>query len=68
MWKFLYKKGYKKSTIYEAGTDYKEEFWEKYNSFPINRKSAKFHKNSKRKINERKTTCIINCLGNCLLN
>jgi hypothetical protein len=28
-------KGYKKRTIFEAGTKYTEEFWKKYNSFPL---------------------------------
>jgi hypothetical protein len=43
------KKGYKKSTIYEAGTDYKEEFWEKYNSFPLTESQQNFIKTAKEK-------------------
>lgn len=36
------KKGYKKKTIYEAGTSYKEEFWKKYNSFPLTESQQNF--------------------------
>ena len=34
--------GYKKKTIFEGGTNYKEEFWKKYNSFPLTESEQKF--------------------------
>lgn len=43
------KKGYKKRTIYQAGTDYKEEFWKKYNSFPLTQDQQNFIKTAKEK-------------------
>jgi len=36
------KKGYEKKTIFEAGTNYREEFWKKYNSFPLTANEEKF--------------------------
>jgi hypothetical protein len=38
----LPKKGYKKKTIFEAGTSYKEEFWKKYNAFPLTESQQNF--------------------------
>jgi hypothetical protein len=43
------KKGYKKNTIYDAGTNYKEEFWEKYNFFPLTESQQNFIKIAKEK-------------------
>jgi hypothetical protein len=43
------KKGYKKRTIYQAGTNYKEEFWEKYNSFPLTESQKNFISTAKEK-------------------
>lgn len=34
--------GYKKKTIFEAGTKYKQEFWKIYNSFPLTSSEQKF--------------------------
>ena len=34
--------GYKKRTIFEAGTKYKQEFWKIYNSFPLTASEQKF--------------------------
>ncbi len=34
--------GYKKRTIFEAGTKYKQDFWTKYNSFPLTASEQKF--------------------------
>lgn len=34
--------GYKKRTIFEAGTKYKQEFWKTYNSFPLTASEQKF--------------------------
>ena len=38
----LPKKGYRKKTIYESGTNYKDEFWKKYNSFPLTKSQQNF--------------------------
>lgn len=43
------KKGYNKKTIYQAGTNYKEEFWKKYNSFPLTESQQNFIKTAKKK-------------------
>tara|TARA_B110000014_G_scaffold190722_1_gene139501 strand:+ start:376 stop:1536 length:1161 start_codon:yes stop_codon:yes gene_type:complete len=34
--------GYNKSTIYEAGTEYTEPFWENFNAFPLSKDEIKF--------------------------
>ncbi|CAM3952717.1 carboxypeptidase-like regulatory domain-containing protein [Flavobacterium antarcticum] len=34
--------GYKKRTIFEAGTKYKQEFWKLYNAFPLTASEQKF--------------------------
>ncbi|RTY94000.1 carboxypeptidase-like regulatory domain-containing protein [Flavobacterium sp. GT3R68] len=34
--------GYNKTTIFEAGTNFKEEYWKKYNSFPLSGPEEKF--------------------------
>lgn len=34
--------GYKKRTIFEAGTKYKQDFWTKYNSFPLTASEQNF--------------------------
>lgn len=41
--------GYKKKTIFEGGTSYKEEFWKKYNSFPLTESEQKFINSVKQK-------------------
>lgn len=41
--------GYKKKTIFEGGTSYTEEFWKKYNSFPLTDKEQKFINSVKKK-------------------
>lgn len=41
--------GYKKKTIFEGGTNYKEEFWKKYNSFPLTESEQKFINSVKQK-------------------
>lgn len=43
------KKDYKKKTIYEAGTNFKEEFWKTYNSFPLTESQQNFIKTAKKK-------------------
>jgi hypothetical protein len=43
------KKGYRKKTIYQAGTNYKEEFWKTYNSFPLTESQQNFIKTAKKK-------------------
>jgi hypothetical protein len=43
------KKGYKKKTIYQAGTNYKDEFWKKYNSFPLTESQQNFIKTANKK-------------------
>jgi len=43
------KRGYKKKTIYESGTNYKEEFWKKYNSFPLTESQKNFIKTANKK-------------------
>ena len=35
-------KGYDKKTIFEAGTDFTENFWTKYNVFPLSESDEKF--------------------------
>lgn len=35
-------KGYNKKSIYEAGNDYSEKFWERYNVFPLSNDEEKF--------------------------
>lgn len=35
-------KGYEKKTLFEAGTKYTEEYWKKYNSFPMSEAEEKF--------------------------
>ena len=42
-------KGYNKKTIFEAGTHYKQEFWKKYNSFPLTKSEQKFINSVKQK-------------------
>ncbi|MGV9003724.1 hypothetical protein [Flavobacterium sp.] len=42
-------KGYNKKTIFEAGTHYKQEFWKKYNSFPLTESEQKFINSVKQK-------------------
>lgn len=41
--------GYKKKTIFEAGTKYNEAFWEKYNSFPLTANEQTFINSVKKK-------------------
>lgn len=36
------KKGYNKKTIFQAGTNYTENFWEKYNIFPLSENEENF--------------------------
>lgn len=36
------KKGYHKKTLFQAGTSYTENFWEKYNIFPLSENEEKF--------------------------
>jgi hypothetical protein len=43
------RKGYKKRTIYHAGTNYKEEFWKKYNAFPLTKSQKNFISTAKEK-------------------
>lgn len=40
-------KGYNYKTIYEGGTKYTENYWEKYNAFPLTSDQVNFIKNSK---------------------
>lgn len=35
-------KGYDKKSIFEAGTDFAENFWTKYNVFPLSESDQKF--------------------------
>lgn len=42
-------KGYNKKTIFEAGTHYKQEFWKKFNSFPLTESEQKFINSVKQK-------------------
>ncbi len=37
-------KGYDKKSIFEAGTDFKEDFWTKYNVFPLSESEERFIK------------------------
>jgi hypothetical protein len=39
--------GYNYKTIYEGGTKYTENYWEKYNAFPLTEEQMKFIKNAK---------------------
>lgn len=43
------RKGYNKKTIYQAGTNYKHEFWKTYNAFPLTQAQQKFITTARKK-------------------